>query len=63
MPFNDEGLPFNLPKRRLDDFAGLRAGGGTMAQFSHADVGGMCSGRLGMTMAGDMFNNNLKSKT
>ncbi len=38
-------------------------GGGTMAQFSHYELGG--SGqwmRGGMTMVGDMFNNALKSK-
>ena len=38
-------------------------GGGTMAQFSHPELGG--SGQWmqgGMTMVGDMFNNNLKSK-
>ncbi len=38
-------------------------GGGTMAQFSHPDLGG--SGQWmqgGMTMVGDMFNNNLKAK-
>lgn len=38
-------------------------GGGTMAQFSHPEFGG--SGQWmqgGMTMVGDMFNNNLKAK-
>lgn len=38
-------------------------GGGTMAQFSHPELGG--SGQWmqgGMTMVGDMFNNNLKAK-
>jgi hypothetical protein len=40
----------------------LRAGGGTMAQFSHADFGGMSQWSPGMTMVGDMFNNRLKSK-
>jgi len=38
-------------------------GGGTMAQFSHPDLGG--SGQWmqgGMTMVGDMFNNALKAK-
>jgi hypothetical protein len=38
-------------------------GGGTMAQFSHPDLGG--SGqwmRGGMTMVGDMFNHGLKAK-
>ena len=40
----------------------LRAGGGSMAQFSHADFGGMSQWSPGMTMVGDMFNNSLKSK-
>src|SRR6202171_1551225 len=40
----------------------LRAGGGTMAQFSHSDFGGMSQWSPGMTMVGDMFNNSLKSK-
>lgn len=38
-------------------------GGGTMAQFSHPDLGG--SGQWmqgGMTMVGDMFNHSLKAK-
>lgn len=41
----------------------LANGGGTMAQFSHPEFGG--SGQWmqgGMTMVGDMFNNNLKAK-
>jgi hypothetical protein len=40
----------------------LRSGGGRMAQFSHADFGGMSQWSPGMTMVGDMFNNELKSK-
>jgi hypothetical protein len=40
----------------------LRSGGGTMAQFSHADFGGMSQWSPGMTMVGDMFNIRLKSK-
>jgi hypothetical protein len=40
----------------------LRSGGGTMAQFSHADFGGMSQWSPGMTMVGDMFNNALKTK-
>jgi hypothetical protein len=39
----------------------LRSGGG-MAQFSHVDFGGMSQWSPGMTMVGDMFNNDLKSK-
>lgn len=40
----------------------LRREGGTMAQFSHADFGGMSQWSPGMTMIGDMFNNDLKTK-
>src|SRR3981081_2436822 len=40
----------------------LRSGGGSMAQFSHADFGGMSQWSRGMTLVGDMFNNDLKSK-
>src|SRR6187431_2046390 len=40
----------------------LRRGGGTMAQFSHADFGGMSQWSSGMTMVGDMFNDSLKTK-
>src|ERR1700693_4313528 len=39
----------------------LRSGGGTMAQFSHSDFGGMSQWSPGMTMVGDMVNSNLKS--
>jgi hypothetical protein len=39
----------------------LRSGGG-MAQFSHADFGGMSQWSPGMTMVGDMFNDDLKAK-
>src|ERR1700694_1082399 len=40
----------------------LRSGGGTMAQFSHPDFGGMSQWSSGMTMVGDMFNTGLKAK-
>jgi hypothetical protein len=40
----------------------LRSGGGSKAQFSHPDFGGMSQWSPGMTMVGDMFNNSLKSK-
>jgi hypothetical protein len=36
--------------------AALRRGGGRMAQFSHADFGGMSQWSPGMSMVGDMFN-------
>jgi hypothetical protein len=40
----------------------LRGGGGRMAQFSHADFGGMSQWSPGMSMVGDMFNVQLKAK-
>src|ERR1700684_3880589 len=40
----------------------LRKGGGRMAQFSHADFGGMLQWSPGMSMVGDMFNTQLKAK-
>ncbi|WP_442579312.1 hypothetical protein ACSBOB_28060 [Mesorhizobium sp. ASY16-5R] len=43
-------------------FEALRRGGGTMAQFSHAEFGGMSQWSSGMTMVGDMFNDSLKAK-
>jgi hypothetical protein len=42
--------------------AALRSGGGRMAQFSHADFGGMSQWSTGMSMAGDMFNTQLNAK-
>jgi hypothetical protein len=40
----------------------LRSGGGRMAQFSHADFGGMSQWSPGMSMVGDIFNTQLKTK-
>jgi len=41
----------------------LRRGGGTMAQFSHPDFGGMAQWSAGgMSMVGDMFNTAMKAK-
>jgi len=40
----------------------LSNGGGRMAQFSHADFGGMSQWSPGMSMVGDMFNTPLKAK-
>ena len=40
----------------------LRSGGGRMAQFSHADFGGMSQWSPGISMLGDMFNTQLQSK-
>src|ERR1700722_14164563 len=42
--------------------AALRSGGGRMAQFSHADFGGMSQWSPGMSMVGDMFNTQLRAK-
>ena len=42
--------------------AALRSGGCRMAQFSHADFGGMSQWSPGMSMVGDMFNTQLKAK-
>jgi hypothetical protein len=40
----------------------LRSSGGSMAQFSHPDFGGMSQWSPGMSMVGEMFNTSLKSK-
>jgi len=41
----------------------LERGGGTMAQFSHADFGGMAQWSSGgMSMVGDMFDTGLKAR-
>src|SRR5262245_36428298 len=41
----------------------VAAGAGTMAQFSHPDLGGSCQWMQGgMTMVGDMFNYGLQAK-
>ena len=43
--------------------AALRQGGGRMAQFSHADFGGMAQwSRGGMSMVGAMFDSGLKAR-
>ena len=39
----------------------LRTGGGRMAQFSHADFGGMSQWSPDMTMVGDMSNAQLNA--
>ena len=44
-------------------FQAVTAGGGTMAQFSHPELGGMGQwSRGGMLMIGDMFNQGLKHR-
>jgi hypothetical protein len=69
MPLNEEALILRVSIRHSISpdavrtiLRALRDGGGTMAQFSHADFGGMCQWSPGMTMVGEMFNNSLKSK-
>jgi hypothetical protein len=69
MPLNEQGFVALVSIRHSvsEDavrtiLQALRAGGGTMAQFSHPDFGGMSQWSPGMTMVGAMFNNSLKSK-
>src|ERR1700712_5159664 len=69
MPVNDEGFVDRVANRHSISpdavrtiLSALRAGGGTMSQFRHADFGGMSQWSPGMTMVGDMFNNSLKTK-
>jgi hypothetical protein len=69
MPLDEEGFISRVSLRHSISsdavrtiLRALRSGGGTMAQFSHADFGGMSQWSPGMTMVGDMFNNGLKSK-
>ena len=69
MPLSEEGLIDRVSIRHSVSpdavrtiLRALRSGGGTMAQFSHPDFGGMSQWSPGMTMVGDMFNNGLKSK-
>jgi hypothetical protein len=69
MPLNEEGFIARVAIRHSVSadavrtiLRALRSGGGTMAQFSHSDFGGMSQWSPGMTMVGDMFNSNLKSK-
>ena len=69
MPLNEEGFISRVSIRHSVSpdavrviLRALRSGGGTMAQFSHPDFGGMSQWLPGMMMVGDMFNNSLKSK-
>jgi len=69
MPLNEEGFIDRVSLRHSVSpdavrtiLRALRSGGGTMAQFSHAEFGGMSQWSPGMTMVGDMFNNRLKAK-
>src|SRR6202030_3585810 len=69
MPLNEEGFIARVAIRHSVSadavrtiLRALRSGGGTMAQFSHSDFGGMSQWSPGMTMVGDMFNTQLKAK-
>jgi hypothetical protein len=69
MPPNEEGFISRVSIRHSVSadavrtiLRALRSGGGTMAQFSHPDFGGMSQWSPGMTMVEDMFNNGLKAK-
>ena len=69
MPLNEDGFISRVSLRHSISpdavrtiLRALRSGGGSMAQFSHPDFGGMSQWSPGMTMVGDMFNNDLKSK-
>jgi hypothetical protein len=69
MPVNDGALVDRMAKKHSVSsaaveivLAALRSGGGRMAQFSHADFGGMSQWSPGMSMVGDMFNTQLKAK-
>ena len=69
MPLNEESLVTRVALRHSISqdavrtiLRALRSGGGSMAQFSHPEFGGMSQWSPGMTMVGDMFNNGLKSK-
>src|ERR1700694_5343776 len=69
MPLNEERLVARVALRHSISpeavhtiLRALRFGGGSMAQFSHPEFGGMSQWSPGMTMVGDRFNNSLKSK-
>src|SRR6266404_7007297 len=69
MPLSEEGFIARVSIRHSVSadavrtiLRALRSGGGTMAQFSHPDFGGMSQWSPGMSMVGDMFNSGLKAK-
>lgn len=69
MSTNDELIATIAHKHGVSDdavstaLAALTRGNGTMAQFSHADFGGMTQwSKGGMSMVGDMFNSGMKAK-
>jgi hypothetical protein len=69
MPLNEESLVTRVALRHSISqdavrtiLRALRSSGGSRAQFSHPEFGGMSQWSPGMTMVGDMFNNVLKLK-
>jgi hypothetical protein len=69
MSQNDELIGTIAQKHGVSDDAvttalnALKRGNGTMAQFSHADFGGMAQwSKGGMSMVGDMFNSGMKAR-
>jgi hypothetical protein len=69
MPANDGDLIERMAKKHSVSptavevvLTALRSGGGWIAQFRHADFGGMSQWSPGMSMVGDMFNTQLKAK-
>jgi hypothetical protein len=69
VPDNDSDLIDRMAKKHSLSpaavevtLSALRSGGGRMAQFSHADFGGLSQWSPGMSMVGDMFNTQLKAK-
>ena len=69
MPLNEDGFISRVSLRHSISteavrtiLRALRSGGGSMAQFSHPEFGGMSQWSPSMTMVGDMFNNGLKLK-
>jgi hypothetical protein len=69
MPLNEEGMIDRVSIRHSVSpdavrtiLQALRSSGGSMAQFSHPDFGGMSQWRPGMSMVGEMFNTSLKSQ-
>ena len=69
MPLNEDGFISRVSLRHSVSkdavrtiLRALRSGGGSMAQFSHSEFGGMSQWSPGMSMVGDMFNSSLKSK-
>jgi hypothetical protein len=69
MPVTDTHLVERMAKKHSVSpaavevvLSALRSGGGRMAQFSHADFGGMSQWSPGMSMVGDTFNTQLNAK-